>query len=105
MDARNPHTLSEPLDWPAQGVTRVPFRLFSDEEIYQLEQEKIFRGPVWNYVCLEAEIPNAGDYKTSFVGEIPVIVTRNHDGAVHVMVNRCAHKGALVRPGMATGRS
>jgi len=98
MDARNPDTLSEPLDWPAQGVTRVPFRLFSDEEIYQREQEKIFRGPVWNYVCLEAEIPKPGDYKTSFVGEIPVICTRNHDGAVHVMVNRCAHKGALVCP-------
>ena len=36
--------LSEPLQWPAEGVTRIPFRLFSDEEIYSLEQERIIRG-------------------------------------------------------------
>jgi anthranilate 1,2-dioxygenase large subunit len=97
MDAQNPNsTLSEPLDWPAPGYTRIPFRLFSDPEIYALEHEKIFRGPVWNFICLEADISNKGDYKTSFIGEIPVIATRDHDGNVHVMVNRCAHKGALV---------
>ena len=96
MDARNPAPLSEPLDWPQPGYTSVPFRLYSDPEIYALEQEKLFRGPVWNYICLEAEIPNGGDYKTSWIAETPVIATRDHDGSVHVLVNRCAHKGALV---------
>jgi anthranilate 1,2-dioxygenase large subunit len=30
------------------------------------------------------------------VGETPVLVTRDLDGRIHAMVNRCAHKGALV---------
>ena len=88
--------LSKPLSWPDPGYTRVPFRVYSDEEIYRLEHEKIFRGPVWNYICLEAEIPNRGDYKTSWIGEIPVVATHDGDGNINVLINRCAHKGALV---------
>jgi len=88
--------MTEPLQWPEPGVTRIPYRVYSDPEIYALEQQRIFRGPVWNFLCLEIDIPNPGDYKTSTVGEIPVIVTRDEDGDIHAMVNRCTHKGALV---------
>jgi anthranilate 1,2-dioxygenase large subunit len=88
--------LNDRFRWPAAGVVRAPFRLFSDPDIYQLEQERIFRGPVWNFLCLEVEISNPGDYRTTTVGETPVVVTRDRDGAIHAMVNRCAHKGALV---------
>ncbi|MBR0751109.1 Rieske 2Fe-2S domain-containing protein [Bradyrhizobium jicamae] len=82
--------------WPPQGVTRAPYRLFTDPEIYKLEQERIFRGKTWNFLCLDIEIQNAGDYRTTTVGETPVVVTRDRDGKIHAMVNRCAHKGALV---------
>lgn len=82
--------------WPEGGVTRVPFQVFSDPAIYALEQEKIFRGPVWHYLCLEAEVAKAGDIKTTWLGDTPIIVTRDEHGAVHAMINRCAHKGALV---------
>ena len=89
--------INEKVNWPtSEGVARVPFAVFSDEEIYDLEHEKIFKGPVWNYLCLDIEIPELGDIVTSWVGEIPVIVTRDFDGKIHAMVNRCAHKGALV---------
>jgi anthranilate 1,2-dioxygenase large subunit len=88
--------LRDPFQWPADGVVRAPYRLFSDPDIYQLEQERIFRGPVWSFLCLEVEIPKPGDYRTTTIGETPVVVTRDHDGTIHAMVNRCAHKGALV---------
>ena len=81
---------------PAEGVARAPYPLFTDPEIYSLEQERIFRGRSWNYLCLDVEIPKAGDYRTTVIGETPIIVTRDHEGEVHGMVNRCAHKGALV---------
>ena len=84
------------IEWPAPAAARVPYGVFSDPALYALEHERIFRGPTWNYVCLEAEIPEPGDFRTSWVGEIPVIATRDRDGAIHVLVNRCAHKGALV---------
>jgi phenylpropionate dioxygenase-like ring-hydroxylating dioxygenase large terminal subunit len=86
----------ENFKWPDEGVTRAPYRLFTDPEIYQLEQQRIFRGRSWNFICLDVDIPKAGDYRTTTVGETPVIVTRDHDGTIHAMVNRCAHKGALV---------
>jgi anthranilate 1,2-dioxygenase large subunit len=84
------------LVWPAEGATRVPYRVYTDPAIYAREQERIFRGRTWNFVGLAAEIPNPGDYKTSFVGDTPVIVSRDAQGKLHVLVNRCAHRGALV---------
>ncbi len=60
------------------------------------EEERIYRGPVWHYVALEAELPAPGDYKSTFVGATPVVVTRGADGALHSFVNRCAHRGSLL---------
>ena len=88
--------LSTPLVWPEGGEAHVPYRLFSDPEIYELEQERIFRGPVWNFLCLEMDVKSPGDFKMTNVGETPIVVTRDKEGQVHAMVNRCAHKGALV---------
>ena len=99
QDAEGVSTVSMPppkLKWPEGGVTRVPFQVFSDPAVYAMEQQKIFRGPVWHYLCLETEIAKKGDIRTTWVGETPVIVTRDENGEVHAMVNRCAHKGALV---------
>jgi phenylpropionate dioxygenase-like ring-hydroxylating dioxygenase large terminal subunit len=94
------HTLyqEKPVDltWPAEGVTRVPYQVFFDPMIYELEQERLFRGPVWNYVGLEAELPNPGDFKATLVGDTPIVVTRDQEGFLHAFVNRCAHRGALV---------
>ncbi|MCS6926464.1 MAG: Rieske 2Fe-2S domain-containing protein [Candidatus Binatia bacterium] len=84
------------LDWPAGDVSHIPYRVFTDPQIFQAEQERIFRGPTWNYVGLEAEVPHEGDYKTTHIGEVPVILSRDRDGRLHVLINRCAHRGALV---------
>ncbi len=83
------------LDWP-EGLTRVPYWAFQREDVYAAEQERIFRGPAWHYLCLEADIPNAGDYRTTFVGDASVVVTRDGEGAVNAFENRCAHRGALI---------
>jgi anthranilate 1,2-dioxygenase large subunit len=77
-------------------MTRVPYQMFLDPAIYEREQERLFRGPVWNYVALDAELPHPQDFKATFVGDTPVVITRNKDGTLHAFVNRCAHRGALV---------
>jgi salicylate 5-hydroxylase large subunit len=79
--------------WPEETTSRVPFWLYSDAEIYRLEQERIFTGPAWSYVALEAEIPHPGDFKRSAIGDKPVVVVRDASGAINVVVNRCAHRG------------
>lgn len=82
--------------WPVEERTRVPYQVFLDPAIYEREQERLFRGPVWNYVALDAEIPHPQDFKATFIGDTPIVVTRDKDGALHAFVNRCAHRGALV---------
>jgi anthranilate 1,2-dioxygenase large subunit len=83
--------------WPALDYSRVPYRLYHDAEIYEREQERIFRGPVWSFLGLEAEIPKPGDFRATWVGDTPVIVNRDEKGVLRAFVNRCAHRGALVR--------
>jgi anthranilate 1,2-dioxygenase large subunit len=83
--------------WPTLDYSRVPYSLYHDTELYRQEQERIFKGPTWNYLCLDAEIPNPGDFRATYVGDTPVIVDRDENGVVHAFVNRCAHRGALVR--------
>nr|ART36132.1 B173 [uncultured bacterium] len=84
------------IDWPEDTYHRIPYRFYSDKQVYDLEQERIFAGPLWHFVGMEAELPNINDFKTSFVGETPVIVSRNGNGEISCLVNRCAHRGALV---------
>ncbi len=67
------------LRWPAEGVSRAPYRVMSDPEIYAQEQERIFRGPVWNYLCLEAELPEPGGFRTASIGDTPILVARNRE--------------------------
>ena len=80
--------------WPQDSLQYVPDWVYTSPEVYQREVERIFHGATWNFVALEAEIPNPGDYKRSFVGPTPVVVARDQDGSVHVFENRCAHRGA-----------
>lgn len=82
--------------WAAGDLTRVPYRLYRDPEIYARERERLFQGPTWNFLCLDCEVPNPGDYKTTQVGDVPVIVARDESGAVRALENRCAHRGAQV---------
>ena len=83
--------------WPALDYSRVPYRLYHDAAVYAREQERIFQGPVWNYLGLDAEIPDPGDFRATYVGDTPVVVNRDENGEVRAFVNRCAHRGAIVR--------
>jgi salicylate 5-hydroxylase large subunit len=74
-------------------IATIPYTLYSDPEIYAREQERIFRGHAWNYVGLEAEIPNPGDFKRTWLGDRPIVVVRGRDGKVNVVENVCAHRG------------
>jgi anthranilate 1,2-dioxygenase large subunit/terephthalate 1,2-dioxygenase oxygenase component alpha subunit len=88
--------VEHPLEWPEGALTRVPFWIYQSPEIYALEQQRIFEGPNWNYLCLEAEVAKPGDYRTTFVGTMPVVVARDFDDEIYAFENRCAHRGALI---------
>ena len=79
--------------WPTDTMGRVPYWVYSDPDIYAAEMERIWYGPHWLYCGLEAEIPNVGDFKTTTIGERPVIMTRSGPDEINVVENRCAHRG------------
>jgi salicylate 5-hydroxylase large subunit len=78
--------------WPEAGAALVPNWVYTDPDIFAREQERIFSGPSWLFACLEAEIPNPGDFKRSRLGAREIVAVRNKDGAINVLVNRCAHR-------------
>jgi len=82
--------------WPAEGLTRVPYWVYQDEANYRDELRRIFEGATWTYACLESDVARPGEFRTTTVGEMPVIVARGDDGALHAFENRCVHRGALI---------
>ena len=72
---------------------RVHKRVYTDPAIFDLEMERIW-GNAWIFIGHESQVKNPGDFFTTTIGKQPVIVTRHNDGQVHIMYNRCAHKGA-----------
>ena len=80
--------------WNHDGSSRIPFWAYANASVYERELERIFYSKHWNYVGLEAEIPNHGDFKRTAVGERSIIIARDADGSVHAVENICAHRGA-----------
>ncbi|MCK9917765.1 FAD-dependent oxidoreductase [Microbacteriaceae bacterium K1510] len=94
MTAHPSLALTKRYLWPQEGLTRIPDWVYTDQTIYEREVEKIFHGRTWNFVALECEVPNPGDFIRSNVGPTPVVVARDQDGSINVFENRCAHRAA-----------
>jgi len=74
---------------------RVHTSLYTDPAIFDDEMDKVFYS-TWVWVGHASEIPEAGSFKTTYVGKQPVIVARDRKMKVHVLLNRCRHRGATV---------
>src|SRR5512141_1923696 len=67
-------------------------RIFVEPEIYEEELKQVF-ARCWLYLCHDSQIPLPGDFFTTYMGEDPVLVTRDTGGAVHAFLNVCRHRG------------
>lgn len=74
---------------------RVHRDAYIDAELYALERERLF-ARAWIYVGHTSQVPGAGDYITVQHAGHPLIVVRDGSGAINVLLNRCAHKGAQI---------
>jgi nitrite reductase/ring-hydroxylating ferredoxin subunit len=85
-------TLRELIDFDRREVS---MRVLHDPDIHRLELKRIWARS-WVGVAHEAEIPNPGDFVLRSIGEDPVIVTRDADGEIYILLNVCAHRGMEV---------
>ena len=97
--------------WGDAPTSRAPGWVYTDAQLYQREMAQLFYQGHWCYVGLECEIPKAGDYKRTQIGERSVVMVRERGrpgqpDAIHVLENRCAHRGvAFVRERTGNTRS
>ncbi len=78
---------------------------YTSATLFEREMQAFFRSS-WVYLAHESQIPQANDFLTERIGVTPVIVLRDEDGQLRALINRCAHRGALVcraRSGHAKG--
>ena len=75
--------------------------VYVNPELFELEMERLWRS-AWTYVGHDSQVPNAGDFYTVNIARQPLLMLRGSDGAVRVLLNRCAHKGSKI-VGAASG--
>jgi choline monooxygenase len=82
-------------------VRTLPWSWYSDPAVLQLERERIFRRS-WQYVGRTDELPQQGSYVATRIGDVPVLLVRDEDGALRAFLNVCRHRGSLLCEGTGT---
>ena len=67
-------------------------RIFVDADIYKEELEKIF-GRAWQMIGHVSLVAKPNDFFHTYMGEDPVILTRDNNGQLHAFLNMCRHRG------------
>ena len=78
---------------------RVHRSVYVDPQIFEIEMQKVF-GRIWVFIGHDSLVPNAGDYYCTTLARQAVVMSRDEKGRVHVLFNRCGHRGAKVLPGV-----
>ena len=78
---------------PETGVFRCRRDMFTDPELFELEIKHIFEGN-WVYLAHESQVQGSNDWFSTWVGRVPVFITRTKDGTLNAFVNACSHRGA-----------
>ncbi len=68
---------------------------YTDDEIFERELANIFH-KTWIYVGHETQVKNPGDFWTTQIGKQPMIMVRGKDDRIHVLYNRCPHRGSTI---------
>src|SRR5271156_3490082 len=82
----------------------MPAGLYCSEDIYRLEQERIFHRS-WLCAGRAAEIPKVGDYLTFSIAEQPLLLVRGVDQEIRAFSNVCLHRMMILAEGRGSIRS
>ncbi len=76
----------------------LPFSWYTDEEQLRHERARIFARS-WQYAGRSEDVAKPGSYLATDAAGIPVLVTRDDDGALRAFINVCRHRGAVLAEG------
>lgn len=83
-------------DWPhLVQAEQVHGSIYTDPRIFEEELLHIWQRS-WVYIGHVSEIPNPHDFVMKSIGPDPVLMTRDKDGQIHLLHNRCPHRGNQV---------
>ena len=88
------HTDSQLARRLEQGET-LPAEWYVSPAVFVAENANIFR-KCWQYVGHAGQVRSAGDFFTTRLGDIPIVVTRDDSGVLRTMANVCRHRGSEV---------
>jgi phenylpropionate dioxygenase-like ring-hydroxylating dioxygenase large terminal subunit len=89
---------------PVMQAETLPPAAYTSREFYDREVERIFMRE-WNFMGRADHIARPGDYAAlDYVG-IPLILSRDKDGALHALINSCRHRGSVVAEGEGNCRA
>jgi dibenzofuran dioxygenase subunit alpha len=74
---------------------RIGRDVYFDRAIYERELEAVF-GRSWLVVAHESQLRRPNDFVTQYMGEDPVLVTRDPAGRIRVFLNSCTHRGMKI---------
>ncbi len=77
---------------PLTDAHSLPFEVYHDEGVYQLEVEKIFHNE-WIFICAEKQLSEIGDYCALDLAGEAIVVLRGKDGVLRGLSNNCRHRG------------
>ncbi|MDX3908579.1 MAG: Rieske 2Fe-2S domain-containing protein [Sphingobium sp.] len=79
----------------ADGVFRIHRTMFTDPSLFEFEMEHVFAAG-WVYLAHESQVPKPNDFVTCYIGQQPVILSRQIDGGLKAFLNTCQHRGAML---------
>src|SRR3982751_5715358 len=82
------------------GTDTLPFSWYSDDDVLRRERAAIFARS-WQYAGRASEVAKPGSFLATDAGGIPILVTRDTDGALRAFLNVCRHRGAVLADGCA----
>ncbi len=87
----------------AEQSWTLPATWYWQNEIYVLEQEKIFARNWW-YQCHENDLPNAGDYYCGRAGDQEIFVIRDQNKNLQAFYNVCSHRAHPLLQGQGNAK-
>jgi glycine betaine catabolism A len=80
---------------PRAEASPLPREVYRSPELLEWERTHLFEA-AWVCVGREEDVPRPGDFLTATVGEEPVLVGRDQDGALRAFSNVCQHRGSML---------